>query len=220
VRRLASIAILLLSGHAAAAPSGLTLELVDAEPVSVRIAAIGLSAPKIPCTFATVIYEGVLEKGKPLHIPTDAYRLCVSQTRAPDTKAGFGPMTMVYPPARVMVRSRPPPGAGPTLWMTPLTLALAGKERVGVRVAAGTTAPCDSSANTMLFNGVLEPDAPRSFVTDAVCVCFEQTYAPFTTTGWTPSSIRCRPNGCIGKACKLPIDPTLPFTIAVPSRAP
>ncbi len=213
------LGVALVAGHASAAPApAVVLELVDAEPIGVRVAAINLAYTGVTCAFATVLFEGVLEKGKPISVASDAYRLCISQTSAPNTKAGFGAPLLVVRgalPVHLMLRSRPPPG--PTALATPLTVVVEGKERIGVRISAGTTAPCDASVNTPLFSGVLEPDVPRAFVTEAACVCFEQTFAPFTTTGFTGASIRCRP--CLGgKYCKISL--TAPFTLALASRPP
>lgn len=204
-----------------AASNALSIELIDNEPVTVRIAVTTLA--KSPCSFATPIFEGLLEKGKPIVFANDGFRFCITQTRAPFLKSDFGPPLLVYhwpgaPPARVMVRSRPAPLETPQLWASPLTVSLAGTEKIGVRIAAGTTGPCTSSSNTMVFDGVLEPDQPRTLNTNAYCVCVEQTHAPFLSTGWTPSSIVCRSMKCIGKYCQM--DPNAPFEITLASRAP
>lgn len=218
-----------LSAPAAAASPAVTFELVDAEPVSVRVSVLKLSTPfakgsSPPCAFATPIFEGLLEKAKPLTVATDAYRLCIAQTRAPFTKIDFGPPIYVAhvagtAPLRMLVRSRAgADGVAPTprLWMAPLTLAVLG-EAIGVRVAAGTTGPCNSSGNTPLFSGVLTPGVPRTLITDASCVCIEQTFAPFLSAGWSPATIQCRPTYCLGKNCAMSIDS---FEVVLPSVLP
>lgn len=218
------------SAPVSAASPAVTFELVDAEPVSVRVSVLKLSTPfakgsSPPCAFATPIFEGLLEKAKPLTVATDAYRLCIAQTRAPFTKVDFGPPIYVahvagMAPLRMLVRSRAnADGVPPTprMWMAPLTLAVLGNDAIGVRVAAGTTGPCNASGNTPLFSGVLAPGVPRTLVTDASCVCIEQTFAPFLSAGWTPATIQCRPTYCLGKNCAMSIDT---FELALPSAAP
>lgn len=228
---LVGVGILLADGPAQAASPAVTFELLDAEPVSIRVAVlkIGLAITKgstYPCAFAVPIFEGLLENGKPLSVSTDGYLLCISQTRAPLTKVDFGAPTSVVhfagtPPLRLLVHSRPgPDGALPTpkFWMAPLVLSNSGSEAIGVRVAVGTTGPCGSSNNTPLFSGVLTADVPRTFETDAACICFEQTFAPFLSTGWTAATIRCRPMNCIGKFCQMNLQAT--FMLSLPSAPP
>ncbi|MBI2395191.1 MAG: hypothetical protein HYV09_36815 [Deltaproteobacteria bacterium] len=90
----------------------------------------------------------------------------------------------------------------------PVTIEVVGAEPVRVRVAVGTTRPCDSDANKPLFNGVVKPGAAVSIPSDAICVCWEQTYAPFTTTGWSTPTVQCRP--CSGlKKCIPRLDKPL-----------
>jgi len=221
-------AVLLVEPGANAASPAFTFELVDAEPVSIRVSAFNLALPiskgsGAPCAFATPIFEGLLEKGKPLVVSSDAYRFCVAQTRAPFTKVDFGvPISFVHvagaSPLRLLVRSRAGADGAPPipkLWMAPLFLSVAGAEAIGVRVAAGTTGPCGASVNVPLFSGVLSPGAPRTIVTDAPCVCFEQTYTPFLSAGFTAATIRCRPTKCLGKSCTMDTNAT--FEIALPS---
>jgi hypothetical protein len=220
VRRLLLIAMLLVAPPAGAAGPALTFELVDDEPVSIRV---GVKSPlkASPCTFASTIFEGLLEKNKPLTVNSDAYFLCVSQTRAPLTKTDFGPARLVVhiagtAPTRMLVRSRPGPDGAPLVpkeWVAPLTITNIGTEKLSVRAAAGTTGPCDASVNTPLFKGTLSPGETRTILTDAPCVCFEQTYAPFLSSGWTPPTIRCRPSACLSKYC--PMDMSRPFVLAL-----
>lgn len=212
-------ALLLADTSASAASPALTFELLDAEPVSIRVSIT--THPK--CTFAAPIFEGLLEKGKPLTVSSDAYHFCVAQTRAPFAKVDFGqPITVAHvagtAPLRLLVRSRSGPDGTPPiprLWMAPLVLSNIGSDKIGVRVAAGTTGPCMATGNTPLFTGVLTPFVEQTVITDAPCVCFEQTYAPFLSAGWSPPTIRCRPMACIGKSCTMNVN--APFLIALQS---
>lgn len=218
---------LALSGSDAQAspppPAALVLELVDAEPVGIRVTVP--ASLKGPCSqgFGTLVFEGVLKKGSPLLVSTEAYRICVAQTAAPFVNVGFGPATTVYhltglPPVRLRVRSRGAAGVlpQPMPFVAPLVLTLDDDARIGVRIAAGTTGPCDASVNLPLFRGVLEPRTPMSFETDAMCVCFERTSAPFVTAGFGPPSIRCRPSACLGKLCQTNL--AAPFEVTLRSQ--
>ncbi len=203
----------------------LVLELVDAEPIGVRVEVPSPSGCAWP---VATVFDGVVAKGKPVTIASAASRLCVRQTSAPFTKVGHGPPLLLHPlpgaaPIWLRLRSRPESGSvaiGPT---SPLVLAVDGEQPIGVRVSAGTTTPCDSSSNASLFAGVLRPGQPLAIPTEAVCVCYEQTSAPFVTTGWSPATVRCRPTSCAGTTiAKKPcvVDMQAPFTFWLPSKLP
>lgn len=98
----------------------------------------------------------------------------------------------------------------------PVILELTGDQPVGVYVTAGFTVPCDSDNNKPLFKGVLKPGAPIAVDTESGCVCIQQTFAPFTTTGWSASNLACRPRRCWGKICRP--DLTKPIRIYVRSK--
>lgn len=222
MRRVARGLLLLLlpvDAHAAPGPA-LLLELVDTEPVGVRVTAIQKNASCSP-SFGSVVFEGTLKKT--LTIATDHYRLCVSQTSAPFVSAGFGPALAVQhvaglPPVPLRLRSRGTKSAPavPMLATSPLVVSLDDDARIGVRIAAGSTGPCDASVNVPLFRGVLDPGAPLSLDTDAMCVCVEQTFAPFTAAGFGPPTIRCRPSLCVGKFCQTNV--AAPFIVSLRSH--
>ncbi len=96
----------------------------------------------------------------------------------------------------------------------PVRLVLVGSEPVGVRVAVGVTIPCDSSANEPLYRGTLKPGTTE-LASSAVCVCTQQTYAPFVTTGWSPGTITCRP----AKRRRV-ADLSKPIVVELTSREP
>jgi hypothetical protein len=92
---------------------------------------------------------------------------------------------------------------------------------VRVRISEGTTAPCDSSDDKPLVSALVRPKKPPLVVpTEAVCVCWEQTYYPFTDLGWSPTHIACRPMACGPAAkpqkCKLLMHE--PWKLALSSR--
>lgn len=195
----------------------MVLELLTDEPVGVRVVALGIKGACHP-EFGTLVFSGVLKKGTPITVSSEAYRLCISQTSAPFVNVGFGPALLVHhvvglPPVPIRLRSRGTAGAPPVpaLWTSPLTLHLDDDAKIGARVAAGSTGPCDASTNLPLFRGVLEPQHPLVLETDAMCVCIEQTFAPFTTAGFGAPQIRCRPTACVGKFCQTNV--SAPFTV-------
>jgi hypothetical protein len=67
---------------------------------------------------------------------------------------------------------------------TKVTIASVGPKKFRVRVAAGSVIPCESSANTQLFEGPLEPGASVSFTSPQGLVCVQQTYEDFPEVGW------------------------------------
>lgn len=97
----------------------------------------------------------------------------------------------------------------------PLILENAASVKLRVRVAAGTVAPCTSSANTQLLDVTLLPAGSLQVATDAECVCVEHASEPFTQVGWSTSQIRCRPIVCPTKhTCRR--DMTVPIRIVLP----
>lgn len=187
-----------------------------------------VSAPVPPktCANAPIVFEGVVEKGKPVLVASDAFNLCISQTEAPFTKTAFGPWFAVQhvagmPPMRIALRSRrtlPNVPPTPAAYASPLGVHLVGEGRIGVRVAVGPGTPCNAAGNTILFEGTLDEKTPRVIDTQAGCVCVEQTFAPFVSTGWTNARPYCRPQRCAAKLCT--VDPDAPFVVGLSTRAP
>ena len=75
----------------------------------------------------------------------------------------------------------------------PVSVTMTGPKSVRVRVAAGTAAPCDSSANTRLFEGKVKPNWGDTWWVSTACICVEQTYDDFPDVDWGPARIECRP---------------------------
>jgi hypothetical protein len=101
--------------------------------------------------------------------------------------------------------------------LTPIRLTLAGPHAVRVRVAQGSTFPCDSGDNRAILEGKFEPGQVVSLTTTDRCVCMQQTYAPFSDVDWGPSGMVCRPMICSffgrTKRCVPSPDPTIRVTI-------
>jgi hypothetical protein len=100
---------------------------------------------------------------------------------------------------------------------TPVAITVLGPSAVRVRLALGSTFPCDSSDNYRIVDGKFKPgDVVRTRTPDR-CLCFQQTYEPFTDTEWSASSTVCRPQICsyIGKKKCVPApDPTIRLQIS------
>jgi len=71
-----------------------------------------------------------------------------------------------------------------------IVVSVTDKTPIRVRIADGNTAPCDSSNNTVLFDGNVSSDAPvtRDYHD---CVCVEQAYTNFPTLLRSRSWQRC-----------------------------
>jgi len=97
--------------------------------------------------------------------------------------------------------------------VTPVELTMLGPNAVSVRVAQGTTQPCDSGDNRMLVRGKFAPGAIVRATSPDACVCVQQTYDSFPDIDWAPGAIVCRPQICqgVGRArrCFPAPDPTI-----------
>ncbi len=223
VRALAIVALVCaVSSPVRAASPALTIELVDDQAVGVRVSA---PVPPKTCATAPVIFEGVVAKGKPLTVSSDAFHLCVAQTEAPFATTSFGPWFAVQhvagtTPVRIAVGSRrtvPDVPATPALYASPLAVSVTSEGRIGLRVAVGPAMPCTAVGNTILLESTIDEKAPRILETQASCVCIEHTYAPFTNAGWTNAMAYCRPQRCVSKICTS--DPLAPFIVGLSPRA-
>lgn len=96
---------------------------------------------------------------------------------------------------------------------TPIEITLLGPGPARVRVARGTTFPCDSGDNRHLIEQRLEPGQTVRAAVPEHCVCLQQTFAPFIDIDWSESSLVCRPQLCrgVGRArrCIPTPDPTI-----------
>jgi hypothetical protein len=92
---------------------------------------------------------------------------------------------------------------------TPVVVTMKGKGRVRLEVAAGSTLPCDSSANTPLFDGWIEGGQVFNSATTEACVCVRHTSKSFPTSGWSTPGLACRKQICRGRICRPAPDQTI-----------
>lgn len=96
---------------------------------------------------------------------------------------------------------------------TPIVITILGPSAVRLRIANGSTLPCDSGDDQMLVAGKFAPgDLVRTSTSEA-CVCVQQTYEPFPDVDWAEGSLVCRPQICTwagrSKRCVPAADPTI-----------
>ncbi len=74
----------------------------------------------------------------------------------------------------------------------PVYVTVVGTGRIRLRIAAGSTVPCDSSSNVALYDGWVS--AGRTWLVQSPwsCVCEQHTSGAFRETDFTPSQIHCQ----------------------------
>jgi hypothetical protein len=96
-------------------------------------------------------------------------------------------------------------------------ITMRGPRAVRVRVAQGTTFPCDSAENRMLLDGKFGPGEIVRTATVDNCVCIQQTYESFADVDWSHGYLACRPVICTGfgraRRCVPAPDPTIRIDI-------
>jgi len=101
--------------------------------------------------------------------------------------------------------------------VTPVVITMLGPGTVRIRIALGSTFPCDSGDNRRLIEGKYGPGEVVRTSTPDRCVCLQQTYEPFTDIEWSAPLTVCRPQICTrsgrGKKCVPAPDPTIRFGI-------
>jgi hypothetical protein len=70
----------------------------------------------------------------------------------------------------------------------PVIVTVVGRGAIRLRLAAGVTAPCDSSSNRMLFDGWVEPGRYQ-WETGSNTVCYQYTSGALREQDWSVSSI-------------------------------
>lgn len=100
---------------------------------------------------------------------------------------------------------------------TPVVITMLGPGAVRIRIARGNAFPCDSGDNHLFVQGKFKPgDIVRTSTPDR-CLCFQQTYEPFSDVDWSASSMVCRPQICTrpgkGQKCVPAPDPTIRLAI-------
>lgn len=104
---------------------------------------------------------------------------------------------------------------------TPIEITMLGPGAARIRIALGSTFPCDSGDNRRLVEAKLTPGQVVHAATPDRCVCFQQTYEPFPDTDWGAPAIVCRPQICANagkKQCVPAPDPTIRLNVS--SRRP
>ena len=77
-------------------------------------------------------------------------------------------------------------------WSTPVEVTILGPDPVRVRVTNGVEMPCDSMDDQVLIAGRFKPGQTiRTLAVGDGCVCFQQTYAPFSDADWSLSTRIC-----------------------------
>ena len=67
-----------------------------------------------------------------------------------------------------------------------------GPDPVRVRVTNGVGMPCDSFDDRPVIVGRFKPgEAVHAVALGGGCVCFQQTYAPFSDTDWSTATLIC-----------------------------
>jgi hypothetical protein len=70
----------------------------------------------------------------------------------------------------------------------PVFVTIVGQGVIRLRLAAGITAPCDSSDNRMLFDGRVGPGRYR-WDTGASNICYQQTSRALPDSEWSESRV-------------------------------
>ena len=70
----------------------------------------------------------------------------------------------------------------------PVFVTIAGQGVISLRLAAGITAPCDSSENRLLFDGRIGPGRYR-WDTGARDVCYQHTSRALPDSDWSESRV-------------------------------
>jgi hypothetical protein len=70
----------------------------------------------------------------------------------------------------------------------PVYVEVTGQSAIRFRLALGQAAPCDSSEDRMLFDGVLPP-GKYVFETGSETVCYQHTYPDFPAVGWSVAQV-------------------------------
>jgi hypothetical protein len=98
---------------------------------------------------------------------------------------------------------------------TPIEITLLGPRAVRVRLASGTTFPCDSGNNRPIIEGKFSAGEVLRASTPDWCVCFQQTYEPFSDIDWSAPALVCRPLICTRgrRRCLPSSDPTIRLRI-------
>jgi hypothetical protein len=91
----------------------------------------------------------------------------------------------LLPAAVLVISASAPAHVGAAETKTTVKITSIGPQKFRARVAAGQVIPCDSMANTKLFEGLLLPGQSVSFTSPDKVVCVQQTSGDWPDVGWT-----------------------------------
>jgi hypothetical protein len=84
----------------------------------------------------------------------------------------------------------------------PVLVSVVGHGAIRLRLAAGITAPCDSSENRMIFDGWVAPGTYR-WDTSANNICYEHTFGALRESDWSTSRVVSTTKRRDGKPCEI-----------------
>jgi hypothetical protein len=89
----------------------------------------------------------------------------------------------------------------------PVSVAVVGEGRIRLMVADGTSRPCDSSDDRMLFFGYAKPGDEIKLASATGSVCVDHTYGSLRESQWAGASIWS--GGRFGVAPNSPLNGTV-----------
>jgi hypothetical protein len=104
----------------------------------------------------------------------------------------------------------------------PVIVTMLGPGTVRVRVAEGTSRPCDSGDDRIIVEGKYAPGTVIRTATTFTCVCVQQTYESFPDIDWSLGGVACRDQVCTGygKAKRCVETPHPSIRAAISSKRP
>ena len=105
-------------------------------------------------------------------------------------------------------------------WITPVEVMMLGPDPVQVRVTNGVGMPCDSIDDRPVIVGRFKAgEAIRAVAVGNGCVCFQQTYAPFSDSDWSTGTLLCsactyNPYTLVWSCPPSNLDPTIRIKVA------
>ena len=102
--------------------------------------------------------------------------------------------------------------------LTPfVVITMKGPRAVIVEVASGTTKPCDSSEDRLLFKGTMQAGQSVTLQSPTSCVCWRQTYDNFPQGNWSAPEIICKTGTiCRLRRCVPDPDPVIRLNLSSP----
>lgn len=105
-------------------------------------------------------------------------------------------------PAKTPAKTPPATANGSATAPAQVVVSVKSTKKIRVQLSEGSTLPCDSRDNKMLFDSTLGNGQGFQGTTDLGCICVRHTSDAFPQAGWSESKMVCRPKTCKGKVCK------------------